>query len=470
MNARRLRRRLRADARARARRDGRGNRLADAGRARSLATATPTSATGRWSSQAELRLHPRRSGRDQGARSRELNARRKAAQPTNRRTFGSVFKNPRARADRGPDARGVRPQGPPHRRRRRSRPSTRTSSRTPAARRARTRVALMAEARRRAHEQYGVELQPRGRAPRTARAARARVGASAPAAKLCPWQVSVEARRLGRCVRARRPSRCRRRGRGWRATASPGMRPLGAPSSSVSDSSRSLPAPYLAVRETSTFAIGRVEVAGAPPDVRAQVRRRSRRSRDEPARPRRRDALERRVEALPTVVSVDYDRALPAHAPGHRLARAAGRRPPPRRRETWLVSARGRVVAASRTSPTARSRASGCRARPRSRPARSSYRTRRGGDRPGARRVASRFPARDRRRVARPTTSSSSCSRSGIELRLGAPTDVRLKLAIARRASALLPRRLGLPRRQRRPDAPCRRSRQPSSLKWRLRL
>ena len=36
---------------------------------------------------------PARPGRDQG-RGRELNATRKAAQPTNRRTFGSVFKNP----------------------------------------------------------------------------------------------------------------------------------------------------------------------------------------------------------------------------------------------------------------------------------------------------------------------------------------------------------------------------------------
>ena len=35
-------------------------------------------------------------------------------------------------------------------------------------------VALMAEARRRAREQYGVELRARGRAPRRARAAAAR--------------------------------------------------------------------------------------------------------------------------------------------------------------------------------------------------------------------------------------------------------------------------------------------------------
>jgi UDP-N-acetylmuramate dehydrogenase len=43
--------------------------------------------------RAELRLRPR-PPEEIKAEVRELNARRKAAQPTNRRTFGSVFKNP----------------------------------------------------------------------------------------------------------------------------------------------------------------------------------------------------------------------------------------------------------------------------------------------------------------------------------------------------------------------------------------
>ena len=47
----------------------------------------------------------------------ELQAQRKAAQPTNKRTFGSVFKNPEHELTRGPDARGVRPEGAPDRRR-----------------------------------------------------------------------------------------------------------------------------------------------------------------------------------------------------------------------------------------------------------------------------------------------------------------------------------------------------------------
>ena len=52
-----------------------------------------------------------------GPRSAELLAQRKATQPTTKRTFGSVFKNPR-RGPRGrrPD-RGMRPQGSPDRRR-----------------------------------------------------------------------------------------------------------------------------------------------------------------------------------------------------------------------------------------------------------------------------------------------------------------------------------------------------------------
>ena len=54
-----------------------------------------------------------------------------------------------------------------------SRRSTRTSSRTPAAPRRADALALMAEARRRAHEQFGVALRARGRVPRRARAARA---------------------------------------------------------------------------------------------------------------------------------------------------------------------------------------------------------------------------------------------------------------------------------------------------------
>ena len=69
------------------------------------------------------------------------------------------LQEPRPRAERGADARGVRPARATGSAARRSRRGTRTSSRTPAARRAADAIALMAEARRRALEQFGVELE-----------------------------------------------------------------------------------------------------------------------------------------------------------------------------------------------------------------------------------------------------------------------------------------------------------------------
>jgi len=89
---------------------------------------------------------------------RELNARRKAAQPTNRRTFGSVFKNPEHEltAGRMLEACGLRGHriggaqiSPKHANFIENVDGARTADA----------LALMAEARRRAFEQYGVELR-----------------------------------------------------------------------------------------------------------------------------------------------------------------------------------------------------------------------------------------------------------------------------------------------------------------------
>ena len=95
---------------------------------------------------------------------------------------------------------------------------------------------------------------------------------------------------------------------------------------------------YAVMRATSTFAISRVEVAGAPADVRSQVQRalaplvgKSLLSLDG-------RALARRVEALPTIVSVGYDRAFP-HTLRVTVVPERAVAVLHRGKETWLVSA-----------------------------------------------------------------------------------------------------------------------------------
>jgi UDP-N-acetylmuramate dehydrogenase len=107
--------------------------------------------------RAELRLS-RRPPEEIKADVRELNARRKAAQPTNRRTFGSVFKNPdhELSAGRMLEACGLKGHriggaqiSPKHANFIENADSALTADA----------LALMAEARRRAREQFGVRLE-----------------------------------------------------------------------------------------------------------------------------------------------------------------------------------------------------------------------------------------------------------------------------------------------------------------------
>jgi UDP-N-acetylenolpyruvoylglucosamine reductase len=105
----------------------------------------------------EFRLQPRPPDAIK-ATVKELNARRKAAQPTNRRTFGSVFKNPDHELSAGLmleacGLKGHRIGG--------ARISPRHANFIENADGARSAdaVALMTEARRRAREQYGVVLE-----------------------------------------------------------------------------------------------------------------------------------------------------------------------------------------------------------------------------------------------------------------------------------------------------------------------
>jgi UDP-N-acetylenolpyruvoylglucosamine reductase len=106
---------------------------------------------------AELRLRPRPPDEIK-ADVRELNARRKAAQPTNRRTFGSVFKNPEHELSAGRmlEACGLKGHriggaqiSPKHANFIENADAATTGDA----------LALMAEARRRALEQFGVRLE-----------------------------------------------------------------------------------------------------------------------------------------------------------------------------------------------------------------------------------------------------------------------------------------------------------------------
>jgi len=189
-------------------------------------------------------------------------------------------------------------------------------------------------------------------------------------------------------------------------------------------------------RETSAFSVRTIEVVGAPPHVRHQVKAAAGTVRGRSLLTLDGSALERAVEALPSVVTAGYDRAFPhtlriVVVPEQPVAVAR------QGAKAWIVSARGRVVAPvkpqgahaltriwiPRTTPVA---------------------------------VGGFLPANHATAVARALALAASFPahvetaqlkrdgllfrlRSGIELRLGAPTDIRLKLAIARRALRRLP-------------------------------
>ena len=107
--------------------------------------------------QAELRLRPREA-EEIKAGVRALNTARKAAQPTNRRTFGSVFKNPEHELSAGRmleacGLKGHRVGGA------QISPKHANFIENVGGARSADAIALMIEARRRAYERYGVELR-----------------------------------------------------------------------------------------------------------------------------------------------------------------------------------------------------------------------------------------------------------------------------------------------------------------------
>lgn len=193
---------------------------------------------------------------------------------------------------------------------------------------------------------------------------------------------------------------------------------------------------YAAARQTSVFAVTRIEVVGGPPAVRHAVKDSVAKLRGTSLLALDGSALDRVVTALPSVVSVGYDRSFP-----HTLRlEVVAERPVAVVRQgakSWLVSARGRVIAAVPSQAASRL------ARiwiPHTTPVRI------GGFLPAnhaaaiarALALATHFPAH----VATASLRRAGLVfrlRDGMEIRLGDPVDIRLKLAIARWALRRVP-------------------------------
>jgi cell division protein FtsQ len=182
--------------------------------------------------------------------------------------------------------------------------------------------------------------------------------------------------------------------------------------------------------------VTRIEVSGAPADVSAQVRRTLGGLSGTSLLALDGAALERRVEALPTIVAAGYDRAFP-----HTLRVTVVTEEPVavlrRGPEAWLLSARGRVV--SRVQPRTVPGLPRVWVPAKSRIEPGAFLAERtGGTAARALALAGRFPAH----IATASSHGEDLVfrlRSGLELRLGVAADIRLKLAVARRALALLP-------------------------------
>ena len=193
---------------------------------------------------------------------------------------------------------------------------------------------------------------------------------------------------------------------------------------------------YFAARDTSTFALHTIQVSGGTPALQARVRAVLAPLAGRSLMALNGRAVDRKVDALPGVVSARYDRAFP-----HTLRVTIVPEQPVavlrKGKETWLVSARGRAIRQiPRTArralpriwePSAVQVAAGAFLAPDE-----------GGTVARVLALAQGFPARF-------TTASLAHGeltlqlRLGVELRLGEPVDVRLKLAVARRALRVLP-------------------------------
>lgn len=229
-----------------------------------------------------------------------------------------------------------------------------------------------------------------------------------------------------------RPSRPRLHPRAWIVRMVPTRRSLVVGSALVAFALCG----YAIARETSLFAIDRIDVRGGSPRVAAQVRHALASLVGKPLVGLDGTAVLRSVDSLPTVVRASYDRAFP-----HTLrVTIVPERPAAVLRSgsrSWLVSIRGRVM--QPLSPTAdpslpRVWVSGHTAVAvgailAAAPARVAVR---------AVGVAGAFGSR----IGTATYADGALVfhlRSGLELLLGAPKDVELKVAVAARVLAMVP-------------------------------
>jgi cell division protein FtsQ len=193
---------------------------------------------------------------------------------------------------------------------------------------------------------------------------------------------------------------------------------------------------YLFARETSMFAIDRIEVQGGPPSIAAQVQRVLASEVGKPLVGLDGSAVLQRVDALPTVVSASYDRDFPHTL---RITVVAERPAAVLRRgpDSWLVSTHGRVM--ERLSST------GLQKLPRiwistRREVRTGAELTVAGAATAAHAVGLAGPFAGR--IASVSDKGGALVfrlRSGLELLLGNGGDVKLKVAVAQRVLPVLP-------------------------------
>jgi cell division protein FtsQ len=192
---------------------------------------------------------------------------------------------------------------------------------------------------------------------------------------------------------------------------------------------------YGVARETSLFAISRIEVVGGSPQVAAQVRHALTPVVGASLVGLDGNAVLRRVDALPTVLQASYDRAFPHTL---RIMVVPERAAAVLRsgRSTWLVSGRGRVMAGLPSAAYPRVPRIWV-------PARTPVRL--GAELGAAAGLAARavgLAGRFASRIGSASYAGGSLVfrlRSGFVLLLGNASDVALKVAVAERALPVLP-------------------------------